>query len=196
MSVEREQPVPAPDFESLYRGDPDPWQVTSSWYEQRKLAVVLASLPKRRYRSAWEPGCGPGIISAALADRVDDLVASDVSPRAIELAKLRCSGIGHLRFTVSELPAVAVERPVELVVVAEFLYYVQDLASALDAIWSATLPGGDVAFLHWAHRPGDAYRSGPEMHADIAIDAVDRDTVRMVTHADSDFLLDIYEVPR
>ncbi len=196
MSVAREQPVPTPDFEALYRGDPDPWGVTSSWYEQRKLAVMLASLPKRRYRSAWEPGCGPGIVSASLADRVDYLVASDVSSRAVDLAELRCNDIRHVRFTVSELPAVAVERPVELVVVAEFLYYVDDLASALDAIWSATLPGGHVTFLHWAHRPDDAYRSGPGMHADIAIDSVGRDCRRVVAHVDTDFLLDIYEAQR
>ncbi len=35
-----------PDFEALYVRDPDPWQVGSSWYEQRKLSIVLASLPK------------------------------------------------------------------------------------------------------------------------------------------------------
>ncbi|MBA3232699.1 MAG: methyltransferase domain-containing protein [Propionibacteriales bacterium] len=185
-----------PDFEALYRRDPDPWRVTSSWYEQRKLAVVLASLPRSRYRSGWEPGCGPGIVSETLADRVDDLVASDVSRTAIELAKQRCDRIGHVRFTVSGLPAVAVDRPVELVFVAEFLYYVDDLAAALEAIWSATLPGGHVAFMHWAHQPDDAYRSGPSMHADIAIDSVDRDARRVVTHVDSDFLLDIYEAVR
>lgn len=196
MTAARDLSVPTPDFEALYRRDPDPWQVSSSWYERRKLAVVLASLPKAHYSTAWEPGCGPGMVSAALADRVDDLVASDVSPTAIALAEERCRGLEHVRFSVSELPAVPVESPVELVVVAEFLYYVHDLAAALDAVWSASMPGGHVAFLHWAHRPDDAYRSGPGMHADIAIDSVDRDFRRVVSHIDSDFLLDIYEAPR
>jgi predicted TPR repeat methyltransferase len=182
-----------PDFEALYVRDPDPWQVGSSWYEQRKLSIVLASLPKPRYRSAWEPGCGPGIVSAALSPRVGELVGTDVSPRAVQLAEERCRGISHLRFTVSELPAVPVESPVELVLVAEFLYYVADLSAGLEALWATVEPEGHMAFLHWAHQPHDAYRSGPSMHADIAIDCVDRDARRLVTHVDDDFVLDIYE---
>jgi len=38
-------PPGIPDFESMYRADSDPWQVQTSWYERRKLAVLLASLP-------------------------------------------------------------------------------------------------------------------------------------------------------
>jgi len=86
-----------------------------------------------------------------------------------------------------------VTPPVELIVAAEFLYYVPDLSRALDALWSVAAPGSHVAFLHWAHRPDDAYRSGPDMHAQIAIDAVDRDALRVVAHSEADFMLDIYE---
>ena len=38
--------VNVPDFDTLYRDDPDPWQVASSFYEQRKRAVLLASLTR------------------------------------------------------------------------------------------------------------------------------------------------------
>ena len=56
-----------PDFDALYRADPDPWEVGSSWYERRKLSVLLASLPRQHYAVAWEPGCGPGLTTTALA---------------------------------------------------------------------------------------------------------------------------------
>lgn len=186
----------SPDFEALYVRNPDPWQVSSSWYEQRKLAIMLASLPKSRYRSAWEPGCGPGIVSEALAPRVGSLVGSDLSPRAVQLAQERCRSFSHLSFTVSELPQVPLPEPVELVVVAEFLYYVTDLSAGLEALWATVEPGGHLALLHWAHHPDDAFRSGPSMHADIAIDSVDREAQRLVSHVDHDFVLDIYEAPR
>ena len=57
-----------------------------------------------------------------------------------------------------------------------------------------TAPGTQVVFLHWAHRPHDAHRSGPEMHARIYLDSQRRDAVKLVSHSDQDFLLDVYEV--
>ncbi len=188
-------PPPAmPDFDGLYAADADPWQVATSWYEQRKLAVLLATLPQQRYRRAWEPGCGPGVVSAALADRVDELVASDGSLAAVALARRRPGMPAHVRFEHSQLPQVPVEGPVDLVVVAEFLYYVEDLSAALDALWSLCVPGTHVVFLHWAHRPHDAYRSGPEMHARICLDSQRRNAFKVISHTDRDFLLDVYEV--
>ena len=51
-------------FEALYAADEDPWAVRAAWYERRKRAVLLACLGKERYRSAFEPGCGNGEMSA------------------------------------------------------------------------------------------------------------------------------------
>ncbi|MGA8210297.1 MAG: SAM-dependent methyltransferase [Nocardioidaceae bacterium] len=190
----RDPGAPSPDFDALYADDHDPWQVETSWYERRKLAVLLAALPRERYPSAWEPGCGPGVVSQALAAHVDDLVASDISATAVGLARARPAMPAHVRFEVSELPQVPLPGAVDLVVVAEFLYYLPDLDEALAAVWSAAAPGGHVAYLHWAHRPHDAYRSGPEMHARIGLDAMQRGATLLVSHVDRDFLLDIYEV--
>ncbi len=188
-------PPPAwPDFDAMYTADDDPWEVASSWYERRKLEVLLATLPREHYDRAWEPGCGPGLVSTRLADRVGELVASDSSTAAIGLARRRLGVPAHVRFVRSQLPEVPLEGTVDLLLVAEFLYYVPDLPGALDALWSATAPGTQVVFLHWAHRPHDAHRSGPEMHARIYLDSQRRDAVKIVSHTDQDFLLDVYEV--
>lgn len=185
--------IELPDFDALYAGDADPWGVASTWYEQRKLAVMLSALPCERYARCWEPGCGPGITTTALASRVDDLVATDSSVVAVDLARERCQHLSHVSVEYSVLPDVPVTPPVELVVAAEFLYYVEDLAAALDSLWSVAVPGSQVVFMHWANRPEDAFRSGPDMHAQIAIDAVEREALRVVTHSDQDFMLDVYE---
>ena len=187
--------VTAADFDAMYQADADPWDVESSWYERRKLGVLLASLPRERYASAWEPGCGPGLVSQALATRTDRLTASDGSAVAVRLARRRCAGLPQVSVGCSELPASPLTEQVELVVVAEFLYYVPDLKGALETLWSAAAPGAHLAFLHWAHRPHDAHRSGPAMHARIGLDAMRRGARRAVCHLDQDFLLDIYESP-
>lgn len=196
MSRERERPAGEPDFEAMYRADHDPWQVESSWYERRKLAVLLASLPRERYRRAWEPGSGPGVTSQRLAARVGDLVASDGSPTALDLARRREGMPPHVRFVLSELPEVPVPGVVDLVVVAEFLYYLRDLPAALEAVWSACEPGGHVVFLHWAHRPHDGFVSGPQLHAHVGLDSLRRGATHLVGHVDQDFLLDVYERTR
>ncbi len=182
-----------PDFDAMYAADADPWRVGSSWYERRKLAVLMASLPLEHYASAWEPGCGPGFTSVALSSRVDALVASDSSKVAIEEARRRCRQLRHVQCLQSALPDVPLAGPVELVLVAEFLYYVPDLGPALDALWSSVERGGHLVAMHWAHHPHDTLVSGPEMQTRLARAARDRGAAKLVTHVDQDFLLDIYE---
>ena len=76
-------------FQALYSGSDDPWRVRDSWYEQRKRAVLLAALPRQRYASAYEPGCGNGELTAALAQRCVSLLASDGTDAGVALASAR-----------------------------------------------------------------------------------------------------------
>ena len=183
-----------PDFEAMYRADPDPWAVHSSWYEQRKLSVLLAALPRARYARAWEPGCGVGAETVALAARVDHLVASDLSATAVAETARRVAGLDHVQVVRSELPEVPLDGPVDLVVAAEFLYYVDDLTGAFDALWSACAPGAHVVVEHWAHDPHDAHRSGPQTHVALRSSATEHDARQVLLHREHDFLLDVYEV--
>ena len=43
-------------FDALYAGSEDPYVVRHRWYEIRKRAVLLAALPRARYRRTYEPG--------------------------------------------------------------------------------------------------------------------------------------------
>ncbi len=182
-----------PDFEARYAADVDPWQVSTSWYEQRKLGILLASLPRERYATAWEPGCGIGVATEALAARVDSLVATDPSPSAVEQTAARVRSLPHVRTLVSALPSAPVDEPVDLLVVSEFLYYLEDPTSALDALWGSCASGGHVALLHWVHHPHDAFRSGEQTHREFAADAQLRGATRLVSHLDADFRLDVFE---
>jgi predicted TPR repeat methyltransferase len=187
--------VVPPDFDALYAADDDPWQVRSSWYERRKRSVLMASLPREQYGSAWEPGCGTGVTTLALASRVGSLVSSDLSRVAIAAARQRCASLPQVSCVVSGLPDVPFDGVVDLVVAAEFLYYLRDLDAALATVWSRLAPGGQLVVMHWAHHPHDAFRSGPATHATLQSFAARRGAVRLVAHVDEDFLLDVYEAP-
>lgn len=56
--------TPPAYFEAMYAGAVDPWDLAGRWYEQRKYALTLASLPRPRYRAAFEPGCSVGVLTA------------------------------------------------------------------------------------------------------------------------------------
>ncbi len=45
--------VPVAGFEQMYARAEDPWGFGTRWYEERKRAVLLASLPQRHYGAAY-----------------------------------------------------------------------------------------------------------------------------------------------
>jgi trans-aconitate methyltransferase len=185
-----------PDFDALYRADDDPWRVASSWYERRKLAVLLAALVREHYRRVWEPGCGIGVATTALASRAGEVVASDSSAVAVERARRRTAHLSNVRVEHSSLPEVPLDGTVDLVVAAEFLFYLDDLPTALDALWSVCAPGTQLVFVHWAHRPHDAFLSGRETQEAVRGAADASQSKALVRHHDADFLLDVYEATR
>jgi SAM-dependent methyltransferase len=186
----------APDFEAVYLADADPWNVATSWYERRKLAVLLASLPREHYGRVWEPGCGIGVATAALAARADEVIASDASAVAVDRTRKRTAERDHVRVVKSGLPEVPLDGTADLVVVAEFLYYLDDLPAALDAVWSVCGEGTQLVFVHWAHRPHDAFLDGLETQEAVRRQAQARQSTSLVRHRDRDFLLDVYEATR
>ncbi|RIJ44083.1 SAM-dependent methyltransferase, partial [Clavibacter lycopersici] len=83
------EPTAAERFDAAYARAEDPWRVTTRWYERRKRLATLAALPDERYGRALEIGCSIGVTTAGLAERVDELLAVDVAPTAVERARAR-----------------------------------------------------------------------------------------------------------
>src|SRR5262245_47376107 len=54
--------------------------------------AVLSLLPPVAGKRVLDAGCGPGAYSEWLADNGADVVAVDVCPRMVELARLRLNG--------------------------------------------------------------------------------------------------------
>lgn len=128
-------------FESLWLQG-DPWELESSSFEQQKYDRLLALLDGRRYRQALEIGCGAGVFTRQLSRLADRIVAVDISPAAIERARMAgkpdpCGIIDYRVANVMEYD-VRTEGPWDLVVINETIYYLGWLYSFFDVGWLAS----------------------------------------------------------
>lgn len=81
-------------YEQIYREQDDPWDYYSA-FEQSKYARMAAAARK------WQPtphrvlevACSLGYLTEMLADYAPEVHAFDISPIAIERAKLRCAAL-------------------------------------------------------------------------------------------------------
>ena len=162
-----------PDFEALYRGEPDPWRVGSSFYEQRKLALVLGALSRPRYEHAWDPASGTGHLAARLAARCRSVLATDGAAEAVKITQQACAGLDNVivgKLALPEVETAAASGPFDLVVVSEFLYYLtdRDRAAALAGFEDLTGSGAELVAVHWRRHPHDAWLSGAAVQAEMS----------------------------
>jgi SAM-dependent methyltransferase len=183
-------------FEALYAASDDPWDVRGAPYEQRKRALLLAALRRARYRSVFEPGCGNGEMSAALALRCDRLLACDGSPSAVAAARRRVTRVhgGAVRVEERRLPAQwpAAER-FDLVVMSELAYYFSaaDVRDLLARACATLAPDGELVLCHYLHAFDDRVTATETVHA--LADAMPG-LVRTLHCRDADFLLEAWRV--
>jgi LmbE family N-acetylglucosaminyl deacetylase/SAM-dependent methyltransferase len=183
--------APAPDaqyFDASYERHDDPWGFTSRWYEKRKRAVTLASLPDERYDTALELGCSIGVLTAELATRCDDLLAIDVAQAAVDRARQRVDE--RVRVERADLLTEFPQGRYSLIVFSEVGYYfhLPQLDQVLDSIERALAPGGTLVACHWRHPVVDYPLRGDEVHERLR----ERGLPRLVRHVEEDFVLEVF----
>jgi SAM-dependent methyltransferase len=149
-------------FEQLYSGSEDPWSLDGQWYVRRKYDHTLAVLPRRRYRSAFEPGCSVGVLTTELAERCDSLLATDRVAAAAELTAARTRHLTNVRVRRLAIPDEWPEGRFDLIVLSELLYYFDDrtLRDVLNQTVEALEPGGTLVTVHWNHPAPEHHRTG------------------------------------
>jgi SAM-dependent methyltransferase len=154
-------------FEAKYRHSPDPWQFAASPYERRRYATLLRSLTQARYSRTFEPGCSVGVLTAALAERCDSLLACDIAPTAVHLARQRCAGFSNVRIDQADLAKSLPPGPFDLIVFSELGYYFNDavLAKIIRALAKRLTPGGEFVAVHWRGQSADHVLHGDTVHA-------------------------------
>jgi nodulation protein S (NodS) len=96
--------TPLSYFQALYAADPDPWSFETRWYDTRKHALTAAAPARPRYRSAFEPGCSTGRLTALLAPRCDRLLAMDAVPAAVQTATARLAATPQVTVRQGRVP--------------------------------------------------------------------------------------------
>ncbi|MBB3178217.1 bifunctional 2-polyprenyl-6-hydroxyphenol methylase/3-demethylubiquinol 3-O-methyltransferase UbiG [Variovorax sp. Sphag1AA] len=179
-------------FEQLYEKADDPYQLKTRWYEARKRAILLATLPRPRYACAFEPACGIGELTHALALRCDELIASDFSSRALLMAVERNREFSHVRFERQVLPQDWPRSPCgyDLIVISEVGYFLdEEEMTAVARHCGETLePSGTLVACDW--RPAFEGRtlSADRVHEILGSLALPR----IARYEDADFLLTVW----
>ena len=182
--------LPPTYFADMYAGAEDPWGFRSRWYEQRKRDVTLAALTRPRYRRAFEPGCSIGVLTAALAERCDEVVAADADAGAVATAGRELARHGHVRVEQLSVPQQWPGGMFDLVVISEVAYYLApaELDQLLERAVGALGPRGTLLACHWRHPVPDYPATGDEVHHRLLARP---ELNQSVCHVEEDFRLDL-----
>jgi len=178
-------------FDAKFAADDDPWRYRDSWYERRKRDLVLAALPRERYRRAFEPGCANGELSARLAPRCEQLLSADFAPAALALARRRVARYPQVRVERRAMPDDWPAGRFDLIVISEFAYYLSgaQCAALAGAACASLDAGGTLLGCHWRHG-GEAWMlDARDVRACFDAQAGLRAQTRI---DDRDFLLDVW----
>lgn len=162
-------------FEALHADAEDPWQVDSSWYEQRKAQLVLAVLPRRRYARGCEPGSSIGSLTERLAQRCTEMVATDVSPTALDRLRSRMPAGMQVAAELMSLPDLPAGT-YDLVVLSEVLNYLSTAAldTMVQRLPSVLRPEADVVLAHRMKSvPGQPVTGKAAHQAFLAVEGFD-----------------------
>lgn len=178
-------------FEQLFEGNDDPWAFRQRWYEQRKRALTLATLPRRHYPSIFEPGCANGELSAELASRCDRLLACDTSARAVALARQRLQDSPHATVMQGRLPHDWPQEPFDLIVFSEVGYYLDeaDLRACIKRMSESLGEDGQLLACHWRPAIDGCPLDAEQVHRLLADEL---GLPRISSHREADFVLEVF----
>jgi predicted TPR repeat methyltransferase len=179
-------------FEELYAKSEDPWSFETSEYERSKYERTIYVLGGRRFHRALEAGASIGVFTRMLADRCDELLAVDVSERAVAAASERLSGQGHVRVERRTLPEEMPAGPFDLIVASEVLYYFpgEEMLAVLRGFERELAPGGALLAVHWRRETKTYPLQGDQVHELLAQNTRLQNEETIV---EPDYRLDLFE---
>jgi len=183
--------LPGSWFDDFYARHRDPWGFETRWYEERKRAVLLASLPARELGRVLEIGCSTGLITAELSARASRVTAMDPSAAALDAARERVGADASIRFHHGSAPDQWPGGTYDTIVLSEVGYYLSasDLERAIELIDDEMSERGCLVACHWRHVVPEYPQTGDQVHA--ALHRVDEWEV-LVRHEEADFILEVF----
>ncbi len=127
-------------------------------------AAIAATLPLRADMQALEYGCGTGLVSVLLADRLGRIVAADVAQQMLAVLEQKrlAAGLDHIQtrrldLTVDPPPA---ER-FDLIFSSMTLHHIDDVPRLLGRLRDLLAPGGWLALIDLDSEDGSFH--GPDV---------------------------------
>jgi len=178
-------------FAAFYARHDDPWGFESRWYEQRKRAILVASLPAKQLGRVLELGCATGIVTRELVARAEQVVAVDPVEAALTAARSRVGDDSRVQFRRGQVPADWPEGEFDTIVMSEVGYYLSkdDLARTIQRIDGSLADDGSLVACHWRHPVPGYPQTGDSVHAALRRSGCWRAIVR---HDEPDFVLEVF----
>lgn len=171
-------------FEARYRAHVDPWSFATSHYELDRYERIITCLSGQMYENAFEPGCSVGVLTAKLAPLCRRLLATDLSPTAIDRARERCAAWQHVTLRCESILD-AEPRCWDLLLLSEIGYYFTPhvWGSIANRLIASLPPGSTVLASHWLGHSPDHTMHGDEVHA-ILLDREDLHLIHSERHTE------------
>ena len=160
-----------------------------AWHERRKRQLLLSALRRPRYQRVFEPDCGFGHLTRALAQRCENVVAADRDELAVAQAQLDLGQMPNVDLSTMRVPEEWPQGYFDLIVLGEFLYYLtrdQIRAVARCALQSLE-PNGELIACHWRQPMPESQIGGDEVHAELHAALPLQFALR---HQEADFILE------
>lgn len=184
-------------FDAMYDTGPDPWDFEDSWYEERKRAIVLATLLDRDLGQVLELGPATGLLTVALAQRAEHVIAVEVSRRALEQVGTRLAAAGlrdRVELLHGPVPQTWPARPFGTIVASEVGYFLTETQwrQTLERAAETLSTGGSLVVVNWLH-PVEGLAIDGGTADRVAAGTPGLETV--VEHRETDFVLRVLRRP-
>jgi len=129
-------------------------------------ALAEALLKVLNYRVVADLGAGEGTLAQLLAQRAEQVIAVDLSPKMVEFgqALARRNGLTNLEYRLGDIEDPPITgQSLDLAILSQALHHAQHPQRALDAAFRILKPGGRIIVLDLVHHQFEEAR---ELYAD------------------------------
>lgn len=177
------------DFDAPHE-EADPWGYETHWYEKRRRALIAALLPEEKLGQVLEIGCSTGLITQMLAPRARHVLAVDVSPKAVSLARQRLQGLAQVEIVQADITQDWPARSFDHILLCDVAYYLSEAQLSQLARNIRIQASADCVLLlaHWRHPFAQVITPAQAAH-DLLGDVTG--FYRQAGYRDDDLLIDV-----
>ena len=164
--MEKKETLNADYFADVYAANDDPWNFETSPYEAQKYSATLQALPRNHYRNGLEIGCSIGVLTKMLAEKCLNLLATDISEKALDSAKIKCKDLENVNFQLLHFPDELPNDQFNLILISEVAYYLseEDWKKAIHKMYDMLPEKGEIVLVHWLPVVPDYPQTGDQVH--------------------------------